>query len=653
MDIKILIKKRASFKAKLTQFKNYLSGLENLKKLSTIQHNELTIRLDKILELYVEFDNIQSEIEINCDIPEDQFEEREVYEAQYFGSIALAKELLVRGDDSAGTGDCFNSVTGSCRAHESAPKLNLPTIHLPTFTGQYHDWLEFHDTFCSLIHNNKSMPNINKFHYLRAALKDSAAVIIRSLEFSSDNYEVAWDLLCDRFSNKRLLVNNHIQALFNIEPLVKESAKSLRHLIDMVNKNLRALNTLGLQTEHWDMLIIHIISNKLDSVTNREWETHRCKFKELPSLDNFNAFLRHRSDLLETLETTNTKRKQGEVSNNRHKSLVVNSHSSKSFICPLCQNNHAIYNCSKFKSFSVEARLQKAKLLKLCLNCLRQGHTSNSCRLRVCRFCNRSLNSLLHKCINNSSSFSENQTASSSNIENTNVSNKESHVALSAVQNVKSFVLLSTALIQVEDVAGNKHTIRALLDNGSTSSFITKELCTKLKLPITSTSLLVEGLNSQSSRLTMCCDVVISSRTSKYKKNINCFVIPNITRIIPTTRIDHTLLNIPQDIILADPTYYDPAKVDMLLGADVFWQVLCPNNIFLGKNKPTLSKTKLGWLISGLIQTQHNINTVHCNHTITSHDIQLQNQLTKFFELETVPPCEPMSKRSWIASRAL
>ncbi|KAF9811232.1 hypothetical protein SFRURICE_002601 [Spodoptera frugiperda] len=52
-------------------------------------------------------------------------------------------------------------------------------------------------------------------------------------------------------------------------------------------------------------------------------------------------------------------------------------------------------------------------------------------------------------------------------------------------------------------------------------------------------------------------------------------------------------------ISLADPSFNTPSAVDILLGADIFWSVLCNNSIDLGKNQPKLYETKLGWLVSG------------------------------------------------------
>lgn len=56
------------------------------------------------------------------------------------------------------------------------------------------EWLGFRDTFESLIHKNEIDP-IQKFHYLKAALKDNAAQITKSLEFSAINYTVAWETI--------------------------------------------------------------------------------------------------------------------------------------------------------------------------------------------------------------------------------------------------------------------------------------------------------------------------------------------------------------------------------------------------------------------------------------------------------------------------
>ncbi|XP_073960534.1 uncharacterized protein [Choristoneura fumiferana] len=185
-------------------------------------------------------------------VEDDQFKERKEFEDQYYAAVAGAREVLDRHSGAAGGADSLQSAESGSRA-------------------------------------------------VLTALTDSAALIIRSLDFSADNYEVAWSLLCDRYNNNRLLINNHIQAIFNIEPVIKESARALRNIIDIVNKNLRALATLKLPTDHWDVLVIYMVSNKLDPLTRREWEEHRNTIKDIPTLNEFQGFLKNRADLLETM----------------------------------------------------------------------------------------------------------------------------------------------------------------------------------------------------------------------------------------------------------------------------------------------------------------------------------------------------------------
>lgn len=648
MDPKLLKKTRASYKAKLTIFKAYIDGFLPSKNPNAVQIIEITARLNKMLELYNEFDSVQTNIESLVEIPGDEYKEREHFETSYFACVAAAQELL--GAASAGHGD--GSVTGSSNNTESPGGLNikLPTINLPTFSGRCHEWLEYHDTYKSLIHDNSAIPKIHKFHYLRNSLKEGASQIIKSLTFSAHNYDVAWGLLCDRYHNDRILVNNHIQALFNIQPVVHESSKALRNTIDSINRNLRALKTLNLPTEHWDVLIIHMVASKLDPCTLRDWENERNNITNLPTLKDFNTFLKNRADLLETMEEsqTHTKHQQSQRrsdnfthNHNRPKTFVVSQPQKQAlFKCPVCKNNHPIYKCIKFKSMPIETRIERVKQLNLCTNCLRAGHDEQRCRLSSCRLCTQRHNTMLHNSITipkPSTSISSEGCVVLPNV-NEQKQTESSKVTLSSIHH--SQVLLSTAIIHVQDYNGHTHKVRALLDNGSTSSFITEALQAKLGIPIHSISLSVQGLNNQSSKITKGCDVIISSLTnSGYTTNVNCFVVPHITQLIPTSQINCNCFSIPSHIHLADSTFSMPSEVQMLLGADIFWDVLLHNHIALGRNKPTLIETTLGWLVTGSIQSsivRSNTNqshTVHCNFLNNS---ELERKSHKFFKLKSV-----------------
>lgn len=645
MDIKSLKKTRSSHKAKLTIFKTYIDSLLPSKRVNEVQAFELKARLDKILDLYNEFDSVQTDLESLVEISDDEHKEREIFENSYFGCVAFAQKML----SAASADQDAESVTGSNinTGPSGRPNIKLPTINLPIFSGRYQEWLEYHDTYKSLIHDNTTIPKIHKFHYLRNTLKESASYIIKSLEFSAENYDIAWDLLCDRYNNDRILVNNHIQAIFNIPPIVQESSKALRSTIDSVNRNLRALKTLNLPTEHWDIIIIHMVSGKLDPGTLRDWEEKRNNLTRLPTLQDFHTFLKNRADLLETVEESSTytkpqqsQRRHSDITHNRPKTFVVNQTQKQAlFRCPVCKNNHAIYQCMKFKSMPIEMRLDRVKQLNLCTNCLRAGHDEQRCRLSSCKLCTHRHNTLLH----NKNTVPEASTSSAGCVVLPTVqeqTQKESSgVTLSSTHH--SQVLLSTAMVNIQGCDGQTHKVRVLLDNGSTSSFVTETLRAKLGIRSYSTSLLVQGLNNQSSKITKRCDVTISSLTnSGYITDVNCFVVPHITQLIPTSQINCNFFSIPSRIHLADPTFSTPSEVQMLLGADIFWDVLQNNHIVLGKNKPTLIETTLGWLVTGSIQSNTKFNTNNTVHCHFLNNNELDEKLDKFFELESVPSAQ-------------
>lgn len=332
------------------------------------------------------------------DDPNEQYAEREEFEKQYYGLVASSRQLISAARKLLQS-EAVSEV-GSCGAHtHKHNSIRLPKIDLPKFNGAYHDWLEFRDTFISIIHINNNIDNINKLHYLRASLKGSAALVINNLDFTSTNYDIAWKLLCDRYDNNRLLVNNHVQMLFNVEPINKEASKALRYIIDITNKNLRALSTLGQPVQHWDTLIIHLMTSKLDQVTNRQWEEYRNSLCDSPTFSTFITFLNNRADLLETIEQTKLVKLQSDLSKNSNiktKSLIVSENKLKPISCPMCKQSHFLFLCPEFRELSVQTRLEKVQQFGVCSNCLRVGHNSKICRLGPCTYCTVKHNTLLH-----------------------------------------------------------------------------------------------------------------------------------------------------------------------------------------------------------------------------------------------------------------
>ncbi|CAG9132661.1 unnamed protein product [Plutella xylostella] len=93
-ELKLLIKKRGSCKAQLTQFETFLSRLDGCDGLSELLKTELGIRMKKIELLQSDFDKLQCEIELLSDNVDEAYADRDQFESKLFRLLSVAHGLL-------------------------------------------------------------------------------------------------------------------------------------------------------------------------------------------------------------------------------------------------------------------------------------------------------------------------------------------------------------------------------------------------------------------------------------------------------------------------------------------------------------------------------------------------------------------------------
>ena len=137
--------------------------------------------------------------------------------------------------------------------------------------------------------------------------------------------------------------------------------------------------------------------------------------------------------------------------------------------------------------------------------------------------------------------------------------------------NCTNDVLLATASIMVADSHNNKHVIRALLDCGSQGNFITKQVVTLLGLEKKPSNVLISGFeNIKTYKTFETFKLTISSRNGSFSDVINCHIVNQITSDMPSCDLTFESISVPKNIILADPEFQIPDKIDILLGAGIF-----------------------------------------------------------------------------------
>ncbi|XP_054259720.1 uncharacterized protein LOC128984426 [Macrosteles quadrilineatus] len=633
-QLKTLCQKRGQTKAKLTRFKKYVDAIVDN------DLSQLKSRLALFQPLVQEFEQIQGDIEL-LDSESDHEAERESFENTYFELIAQAEALLTDNQP-------ISTPSSSVVSNNSSISVKLPTIKLPTFGGKYEEWTSFQEIFHSLVHDNTSLTDTQKFHYLKTSLHGPAISVIESLEVTSVNYTTAWSLLKERFENKRILINNHIASLYNINKIERESGLELRSLIDSVNKHLRALENLGHPVQSWDTLLIFTLTKKLDHPTLRLWESHIVS-SDVPTFSNFITFLKSRCQTLEAIDLNHSDQSTSPYSHsnkmlhhNRH-NTISNSHSkqssgsphsysnqmlphvrqhttlvtsSSSVTCPYCNGNHKIFQCNQFKSLKPTDRYSSIKELGMCINCFSKSHKIKDCQAGACKVCNNKHNTMLHF-----DSDTENHHIIDQSTEEQPNNHSTSFMTTTLASHCDNLqVVLPTALVDVEDNEGNKHQCRVLLDSASQSNFITENMADKLRLHKHKTSTIVSGISEQQANTSSSVVCKLHSQHTAYKTSIDCLVIPKITHHLPRIEMNTDNWQIPPSLNLADFRFNTPGPIDMLIGAELFFHLLNIGQMRLHQNGPLLQKTSLGWVASGKVKTNHSPTLrSHCHLTVSNY----------------------------------
>ncbi|XP_071577729.1 uncharacterized protein [Temnothorax nylanderi] len=624
--LETLRRQRGVCKSRLTHFETFITGFRE----SGEPIEALKAKIEFVQNSWAQFDRIQSQIETL----DENDAERPVIEDRYCLLLGRARALVKTLAPPAGA----NREHADYGNANHGIKVKLPTMNLPVFDGNPEQWLEFRDSFHGLIDVNHDLTNIQRMYYLKSSLKGRAAEVIQSLESSAENYPIAWNLLTKRFEDKRAISNRHLQLLLDVPVMQKESGIQLRQTLDGILRHIRALESLRANT--WDTVINHLMIAKFDSTTRREWRSH-IKDKEDITVASLTEFLEERCSIIEP-ETSKlvSGKPQGNKSISQQKkvdgSTVFASTSKENRSmrkCTFCdEESHSMYACNKFKDLTIPQRLSAVNERKLCRNCLRPNHFAQDCQSSTCKNCNAKHNTLLHPSGHTYKGASS-EIANASSVSAGNSGQHDTSVNCNSVSfPVQSRVLLSTARVWIHDASGNAHECRVLLDSASQFNFLTKECCDLLQLQTHKYNCSVGGLAS-SINLTECASTIIRSRHTAYRAKVQFLIVKQIIERLPLSKIAVDQLRIPPNIKLADEKFYIPDRVDAILGASVFWELLCIGQIKLRKSLPILQKTHLGWVVSGdVAPSDPPMSSICC----FSSEARLCNQIEKFWKIEEV-----------------
>ena len=190
--------------------------------------------------------------------------------------------------------------------------------------------------------------------------------------------------------------------------------------------------------------------------------------------------------------------------------------------------------------------------------CWTPGHKASDCRSQSkCKVCNAKHNTMVHK------------DAPAAPAVSTNTNSPQSLCVPD--------VLMMTAQVMLTGPGDKKIQARALIDSGPSMTLVSNKISQVLNLPVTKARVTFSEVQ----------DTPVQASNSLVTLTLSPIQVQRPQQPITAAVVSRVTCNLPlqgapkiQDLphfTLADPTYHQPGKIDLLLGSDIVSQVLFPD----------------------------------------------------------------------------
>ncbi|XP_038106284.1 uncharacterized protein LOC119766023 [Culex quinquefasciatus] len=518
------------------------------------------------------------------------------------------------------------------------PPLSVP---LPKFDGTFETWYSFKSMFQNIMARYTNEAPSIKLYHLRDALIGRAAGVIDQEMVNNNDYDAAWALLEELYEDRRAIIERHIENIFAMPKITRDNTAELRKVIDVCVKNIEALKKLNLPANGLgEQMVVNLLVSRMDKDMRRAWEANQ-KAGELPTYEATIVFLKEKRRIADKLEQNSESEKvKPQRSVTKTKTLVVASEGK----CSVCNQDHEVIKGEQFKQKSVNERYIHLRKHGLCFNCLRKGHRTDGCTsTNSCQKCSKRHHTLLHTdgpkkqepAANTASTVSAEGRTQSVPPATAGSSQAGQGLTLCTTSEApRKQTLLSTAVVLVYGAGSVPYLCRALIDSCSQNHFVTERFANLLASKKERADYRVSGLNGGTTRISHLVRAKVKSRVGNFAADLELLVAPKITGDVPVKTIDIDGWNLPPDVELADPNFNQRGRVDMLLGAGIFWDLMKAKRITLAANLPSLRDTELGWVVGGVMS--EGTPVIARTFCTMNEDEELNKLLNRFWEIEGV-----------------
>ena len=259
--------------------------------------------------------------------------------------------------------------------------------------------------------------------------------------------------------------------------------------------------------------------------------------------------------------------------------------------CPICRKEHRVQKCFMFREAD---RVRKKKLIKeyrLCFCCLEKGHIGRVCRVKKrCGKdgCNRVHHPELHEDVEQNVNYQvrSKELASEIKVRSYNVNQGTNGTALGVVS------------VRVRNVQGRFVTARALVDEGSDTSFASRAFVRRLGFTGKRRKLKIVGVSRESKEEAEQQSLTVKTGTNQ-DHLVNVWSLSKLCEKVKP--MDWSRVQARYKHLEGLPLKTPPGPIDLLIGMD-HPELLVPSEIRRGEaNEPYALRTELGWVARGRV----------------------------------------------------
>lgn len=489
---------------------------------------------------------------------------------------------------------------GSSYGRPHGSNLKIPP---PKFSGVLSDFSDYRALFMAVV-DGEPIPEAGKKSLLIASMEqptDIANAIAACKE--SDTLKKAMRVFSARYEDKKEVVSYHLGKILNVE-MTGQTKDELENLDRVTRNGISGLKLADSFTA--EQITIACVVNRMKPQLKKEWLQKMAEREDPPDMVAFNSFMKAQIRVVSGLSTMEkvvemdkespsyaatagvslpppkrfnprSRSRQQESTPPKSKNVFRATSEKK---CGYCQGQHLIYACRDFKQKSKTEKKAIVREKRLCYNCLCEGHRVSDCPSeKTCSVCQQHHHSLLHE---------SKEPSESANI--------------NRVISVSGQGLASTAAVVV-DAGGCEVPARLLVDTGAEVSVVSEALARHLKAErIPKSAMKLCGMGQTMSEYAV--RVVLHGDARVGRGEDTLVLKAQVVQSIPQPSGNRSVaefrsLSCLTDLPLADPSYQQGSKIDLLLSC-AGW---CQARMVGSRGDPSkgvfADKSMFGWVVAG------------------------------------------------------